>query len=116
MSGTFASTNYVDYYCHQIRILENFFGMIFGLPDVQVLAKAVCDSNQAILRCTPISLYDDRLDFKKKKMSILTEVMKHSTRPSMISLLVVISTVIGCGIMPAGQGNEMRIVMVRKKF
>ncbi|KAJ1367434.1 hypothetical protein KIN20_028343 [Parelaphostrongylus tenuis] len=35
-------------------------------------------------------------------MSIATEVIRHPTRPSMIWLLAVISTVIGCGVMPTG--------------
>ncbi|KAJ1369658.1 hypothetical protein KIN20_031169 [Parelaphostrongylus tenuis] len=34
-----------------------------------------------------------------------------STLPFMISLLATISTVMGCGVMPAGQGNALKIVL-----
>ncbi|KAJ1372994.1 hypothetical protein KIN20_035312 [Parelaphostrongylus tenuis] len=35
------------------------------------------------------------------------------TNPIMILLLVSISTVVGCGVMPAGQGSEQKIILIR---
>ncbi|KAJ1368819.1 hypothetical protein KIN20_030151 [Parelaphostrongylus tenuis] len=46
-------------------------------------------------------------------MSIPTNIARLPTNPIMISLLVSISTVVGCGVMPAGQGNEQEIILMR---
>ncbi|KAJ1355458.1 hypothetical protein KIN20_012855, partial [Parelaphostrongylus tenuis] len=47
-----------------------------------------------------------------RKKTILTNMASLSTNSIMMSLLLTVSTVLGCGVMPAGQGGAQKIVSI----
>ncbi|KAJ1368315.1 hypothetical protein KIN20_029422 [Parelaphostrongylus tenuis] len=46
------------------------------------------------------------------KVEVTTKMAKFPLNFSMISLLATVSSVLGCGVMPAGQGSEPKIAFV----